>query len=522
MAADMPFARWSLLSLLILTGVSLLLALQPRPHEGDPVLSLSGKVREQEVGLPEVRVRLKGTSTSTLTDHSGGFRLAAITKDSPRLTAWKDGYFIAGLSTNVSPLTMDLTRLPAADNEHYAWVDPTPDAAREQNCGNCHRTILEEWRGSGHSHSVRNRHFLNVYDGSDWLGRRKTSWNLLAEHPDGSGVCTACHAPTIPFDDPAYFDVRQAKGPAAQGVHCDYCHKVAGAQDGVVGLTHGRFGLRLLRPTEGQLFLGPLDDVDRDEDSYSPFFHDSRYCASCHEGTVFGVHVYSTYSEWLNSPARKAGKHCQDCHMAPTGHLTNLAPGRGGIQRDPQTLASHSFFAGSLVEMLRRCLLIRIQLTAKEQGLSVEVAVRTDQVGHRVPTGFIDRNLILLVEAWDRDGRPVAPQAGSAILPGVSGPGLAGRAGRLFAKQASDFDGRVPVPFWLARPETTDSRLMPGQEDRSSYQFAGNVDRMRLRVLYRRFWQQVAVAKGWPDNELVVVDQSLQVGDTRAHHWQGP
>ena len=68
-----------------------------------------------------------------------------------------------------------------------------------------------------------------------------------------------------------------------------------------------------------QLFFGPLDDVDRGEDAFSPLYRESRYCASCHEGIVFGVHVYSTYSEWLSSPARRAGKQCQDCHMAPTG-----------------------------------------------------------------------------------------------------------------------------------------------------------------------------------------------------------
>ena len=43
--------------------------------------------------------------------------------------------------------------------------------------------------------------------------------------------------------------------------------------------------------------------------------------ASGHEGVVFGVHVYSTYSEWLDSPARKQGRHCQDCHMKPTGTM---------------------------------------------------------------------------------------------------------------------------------------------------------------------------------------------------------
>ena len=32
---------------------------------------------------------------------------------------------------------------------------------------------------------------------------------------------------------------------------------------GAIGLAHGRDALSLLRPAEGQLFFGPLDDVDR-------------------------------------------------------------------------------------------------------------------------------------------------------------------------------------------------------------------------------------------------------------------
>ena len=54
--------------------------------------------------------------------------------------------------------------------------------------------------------------------------------------------------------------------------------------------------------------------------------------------------------------ARREGKECQSCHTAPTGRLTNLAPGKGGVERDPRTLGNHAFVADSLDDMLRRCL----------------------------------------------------------------------------------------------------------------------------------------------------------------------
>src|SRR5207247_1904680 len=119
--------------------------------------------------------------------------------------------------------------------------------------------------------------------------------------------------------------------------------------------------------------------------------------ASCHEGTVFGVPVYSTYSEWLRSPARQEGKHCQSCHMAPSGALTNIAPGNGGLPRDPATLANHRFFAPSQEEMLRRCLHLSVAFASSSTGVHGQVELRAEQVGHRVPTGFVDRHLVLVL-----------------------------------------------------------------------------------------------------------------------------
>ena len=206
--------------------------------------------------------------------------------------------------------------------------------------------------------SATGRQFRNLYEGTDWQGRPGVGWGLLTQHADGAGVCASCHAPALSDDDPANLDLRQITGTATRGVHCDYCHKIAATDRDKVGLTHGRFNLHLLRPDpQGeprQLFFGPLDDVDRGEDAHSPLYRDSLYCASCHEGTVFGVHVYSTYSEWLASPARRQGRQCQDCHMKPTGRMTNVAPGKGGLERDPLTLTSHRFFAGSQERMLPR------------------------------------------------------------------------------------------------------------------------------------------------------------------------
>jgi hypothetical protein len=518
----MQYARSSLFFLAVLLSAALFAA--GRWHDHSPAGSsdvLAGEVRDHRGPVAGARVRIQGQSASNLTDARGRFQLAALAASSGRVTAWKQGYFIGGADVDSRPLVVRLTPLPETDNENYEWLAARPDAKHPKNCGNCHGEIYREWTVSAHSRSVNNRHFLNLYDGSDWHGRPGKGWNLLAEHPDGTGVCTACHAPTVAFSDPAYYDLRKATGTTREGVHCDYCHKVADVEPVEFGLTHGRFGFKLLRPEHGQLSFGPLDDVDRRPDTYAAVYRDSRYCAGCHEGIVFGVHVYSTYSEWLTSPARKQGKQCQTCHMAPTGGLMNLAPEHGGIRRDPQSLGNHRFFAGGQAAMLRQCLKIELHGEVAGDGTAVAIKLTARDVGHRVPTGFADRNLVLVVEAFSRVGARLNCQPGTPALPRSAGTSLAGLPGKLFAKQLTDFDGRA-APFWRARPELADNRLLPASADSSSYQFGGKAAHLRLRLLHRRFWQEVADSKAWPDNEIVVLDQTLDFGQARSLKWSTP
>jgi hypothetical protein len=427
-----------------------------------------------------------------------------------RVTAAREGYFIAGAAVEDSPRSILLRRLPITDNEEYEWVNPAPDPAGRHNCANCHAEIYREWAASAHSRSATGQHLLNLYEGSDWQGRPGVGWGLLRDRPDGSGVCNACHVPTMPLAGEDYFDLRKARGVAAHGVHCDYCHKVHEVGDGTIGLTHGRFNLTLLRPAEGQLSFGPLDDVDRGEDVFSPLYRESRYCASCHEGIVFGVHVYSTYSEWLASPARREGKQCQTCHMAPTGRMTNMAPAKGGIERDPMTLANHRFLAGSLEEMLRGAVAVSVTVLRESGQVRAVVEVRADGAGHRVPTGFVDKHLVLTVEGFGATGQPL-PLLLGPVLPKVAGRGQAGKPGRLYAKLLKDFEGRAPAPFWRADPSVADTRLEPGRPDRQNYVFPDRTSRLRVRLVHRRFWPQVAEAKGWADDTIVVVEQEVRV-----------
>jgi hypothetical protein len=472
--------------------------------------AITGRIVAPEGPLAGVCVRFQGTGRSTTTDEAGRFRLSS-SASAQRVTAWKEGYFIAGAPLKTFPRELQLHPLPEKDNPAYEWVSPDPGPG-ERRCGNCHAEIYREWQSSGHARSATGRRFRSLYEGSDWEGKEGVGWGLLTEYADGAGVCAACHAPALPEVSQAFFDLRQVSGVARHGVHCDYCHKIAEVGAGTVGLTHGRYGQRLLRPAEGkQVFLGPLDDVDRGEDTYAPLYGQSRYCASCHEGILFGVPVYRTYSEWLDSPARRAGKQCQDCHMAATGRLTNIAPGHGGIERDPVTLGNHRFFAGSQEAMLQRCLHLSTEVQKQGEGYLVSVVVQVGDVGHRLPTGFIDRHLLLVVEGQTQEGERL-PATGP-VLPGAAGKGLAGRPGKFYGRLLGDEKGQSPVPFWRASQEV-DTRLSPGAREEVNWHFRGGskgLARVRVRLIYRRFYEEVAHRKGWPEDEIVVERRELVV-----------
>jgi hypothetical protein len=506
----MPSRRrlW-LLSLLALALVSLLFWLVIRR-------TVTGMVTADSRPVPAARVRVQTTGHFTDTDADGRFRLPrSVCPKGARLTAWKEGYFIAGTSLDSSPLTLSLTPLPEHDADDYEWVDPGPQRGGLHNCAHCHGEIYREWTGSAHSRSASGERFRNLYDGIDRDGKPEPTWSLLHQKPDGAGVCSSCHAPAIPAGDPARFDLRELQGVAAKGVHCDYCHKVSGVGAGEIGLAHGSFNLNLLRPAKAkdgeearQIFFGPLDDADRGDDAFSPLYKQSLYCASCHEGVVFGVPVYTTYSEWLASPAKQAGKQCQDCHMKPTGEMTNFAPGAGGRERDPQTLGNHRFFDGSQEAMLQRSVRAAATLRADGDAVRAAVTVSATGVGHRVPTGFIDRHLVLVVEGLTDRGEARPPREGPR-LPDFAGEPFAGRGGKLYAKLLRSEDGHRPAPFWHADATPVDNRLLPDGTDETTFVFPTDVARLRVRVVYRRFWPETAARKKWPDvGEIVILDQT--------------
>ena len=50
-------------------------------------------------------------------------------------------------------------------------------------------------------------------------------------------------------------------------------------------------------------------------------------------------------------------------------------------------------------------------------------------------------------------------------------------------------------------------RLVPGRPDQMEVLFPSRTKQARVRLIHRKFWQDVASSKGWPQDDLTVVDQ---------------
>jgi hypothetical protein len=161
--------------------------------------------------------------------------------------------------------------------------------------------------------------------------------------------------------------------------------------------------------------------------------------------------------------------------------------------------------------MLRHAIHVSVNFDGVEERQRLSVEVRADDVGHRVPTGFADRHLVLIVEPLDASGNRLASTDGPT-LPRQAGSSMAGLPGRLYGRILKDDAGAWPVPFWRADEEKTeDTRLKPGESDRVQFTLPVGAQRIRVCLLHRRTWPEVAEAKGWPDNEMVIFDQIFDV-----------
>jgi len=475
------------------------------------------------------------------------------------------------------PISLTLEAYYNSDNHQYEWFEQD-GIEGSASCGTCHPSYVEweqdahgrsarnprflamylgtDVNGNRSPDPIKNN--LGITQPPD-LSQPYFGPGFALDFPNRAGNCATCHTPvagkinnqqncgwagchaTTTSDyagaallDPGVFP-NQLSGDAAEGISCEFCHKTEKVYiNSKTGLPYedspGILSMRLLRPQPGHdLFFGTLDDVVRPElpaarDSYLPFMAESAFCAGCHHGVMGGVVgnmqvtggvlVYSSYSEWLDSPYSdpETGKTCQDCHMPNLGNQFVAYPDKGGPQRNPDQVHSHKMPGAYDEEFLRSALTMEASARVTAGRLWVTVDVTNGGAGHHVPTDSPLRNLILLVEGVDGAGEPLTWRSG-ALLPTWAGE-YVGQPGRIFAKILRDqWTGEMPTgAYWRPVEVVTDTRIPAKSTRRSNFSFVAPAEgssTIRVRLLYRHMWPDLQEWKGLEEPDILMEEAVL-------------
>lgn len=533
------------------------------PMDSTSSSSITGKVIDY-LGAPiaQATVRIQTTTNQTLTDDSGNFELTGLKRDmAVSVSAWKAGYYCAKID-NVTPpaggITFNMRLVQTNSNSNYQWISPIGD----NSCYSCKPGVTQVWlENDTHGKSGTNIRFLSMYNGTDVNGNQSplTRYGNNRDYgrvplrpdlakpyygpgykldfPDTSGNCATCHIPGAAIDAPYDTDPNAVNGVNMFGIHCDYCHKVADVRlDPTTGLPYanmpGVLSQDIRRPfpedtDRYQIFFGSFDDDNVPmEDTYLPLIKESQWCAPCHYGVFWNTVIYNSFGEWLASPYSDSatGKTCQQCHMpAPTilddQPITNVAPDKGGVERDPLSIPAHTFPGASNIELLQNAVSMSVSASQIGDKLTVNVTLINDKTGHDVPTDSPLRQMILLIQAQNADGTPLIQVDGSMIpdYGGVGDPNegyYAGLPGKIYAKTLMELWTEITPTgaYWNPVKIISDNRLAAFEADTSTYTFTAPTDgkvAVEIKLLYRRAYKELMDQKGWDVPDIIMNEKQL-------------
>ncbi len=331
----------------------------------------------------------------------------------------------------------------------------------------------------------------------------------------------------------------------------------------------GVLAYRFLRPNSGVFITGPFSNIltknsneltvtPTHRATCAPIFSKSEFCAPCHFGKFGDMVIYNSFGEWKASPyaanpADAAYRTCQDCHMSylyPGGKQTTSS----SLQRQACSGEKTTFqnFDHNMMDfgldnalgyevprMVRGAAQIGVTFgtpSATTNTLDVNVSVTNTRAGHKFPTDLPLRHLILVVTAVDRVNTSLI-QVGGDRIPNWAGPGpispiniannlimagildYGGMPGRIFANLLVEEETNFSpgMAYWnetkyasvdLASGATSDTRLIPGQPNTSTYSFempdAGDV-KVTVQLVYRYAFYDLMVWKEWYDRPDILV-----------------
>ncbi|HTY64004.1 MAG TPA: hypothetical protein VMG30_17280 [Acidobacteriota bacterium] len=561
--------KFAFLGLFILAGIAFCPWLRDSAKAAGPERVIRGAVHDDEGPVPGAVVRIQTTEYSATTGSRGEFELAVPESfsDSVNLTAWAEGYYISGpveASSEGKNITISIHRHSKWDNREYKWLPSfqSGGSGENQGCSECHfrgktgsgpALPVDEWQEDAHSQSAVNPRFLTMHAGTDMSGHRSPAngYRLLSDlhlvplppdlnkpyygpgykldFPNYTGDCAACHVPAAAINSPLNINPAFVQGIEAEGVNCDFCHKIWDVRlDPATGLPFperaGVLSYEFRRPFEKhQFFAGPLDDIAPGEDTYSQIQKSSQFCAPCHFGVFNNTVVYDSFGEWLRSPfsRKETGKTCQDCHMPHSGAEFFAHPDKAGRKRNPNTIVSHKMPGARDVDLLRNAVTLTLEAEQLQEGIRVRTKIVNDRTGHDVPTDSPLRHLILVVRAYASNDSRLSLKTGP-VLPEWCGSGdpakgnYGGLPGKVFVKLLEEiWTGISPTgAYWNPTRVVMDTRLKPFESDSGEFLFAapasGNV-RIEAILLYRREYKKLMEQKGWNDPDIVMESATVTV-----------
>jgi hypothetical protein len=530
---------------------------------------ISGVVVDDDGPVSDAVVRVQTTDQQTISSDDGSFTLMLDDTDekSYNLTGWASGYFCSGpfeAAPGDQEVLVELIRHADDDNRDYQWLPSRfyPGQGEDQGCAECHSREgtdlpfslpVDEWLLDAHAQSATNPRFLTMYNGTDLVGNQSPLTQqgssrdygtfplppdpsqpyygpgYKLDFPNSAGNCASCHTPAAALNEPYNTDPNSLMGVEAEGLPCDFCHKIWDVKlDPRSGLpypnTPGVLSFEFRRPHEGhQFFAGPYDDVAPGEDTYSEVQTESAFCAPCHFATFWDTTIYNSYGEWLLSPYSdpETGQTCQDCHMPPLGASQFATDEAGGLTRDPASIFSHRMPGAMDLELLQDALEMRVEAIREDESLRVSVSLYNDNAGHKIPTDSPLRHMLMIVEAVDSEGAPLEFMDGPT-LPPWAGEGkpdegyFAGLPGKGYALILEELWTEISPSgaYWNPTRVVEDTRLEPFEEDFSSFSFnapEGDELQIRVKLLLRRAFIEMMEQKGWTDPDIVMAEEMLIV-----------
>jgi nitrate/TMAO reductase-like tetraheme cytochrome c subunit len=256
--------------------------------------------------------------------------------------------------------------LAAAARESKGKASPIPAIDEEtlslyptaQQCGECHKQIYEEWATSQHAYASISPMFHAF----------EQKFQELTRGTVGT-FCVRCHQQVgTQLGENRETPLWERAQISREGISCITCHRVKENYGKVNGERRVEPG-KIYDPVYGSGEKSVIKDVIANKETYSvktspdgrgndihngmilnSQIKTSEFCVSCHQVAVnLGIKLEIVWDQYRDSPARKAGVTCQDCHMGkvpgkPEGYAVAPSAIVGGKEINPgRKHANHSF-----------------------------------------------------------------------------------------------------------------------------------------------------------------------------------